>query len=154
MKSTVSCIQESSAWGTERSRGGTDRGLARALQLECVLVSWGRSNKQPQTGWLKATDISSHSSGGQKLEARCHQSQAPSEGLGEDPSQPLTASGGSCHPELVTASLLPLLRLTLSLCFLPPCFRFQILLLSLIRTLSLDLGPTQFQDDLILKSLF
>lgn len=148
-------IREFCVGGTERSRGGTDRELGRALQLECVLVSWCCSNKQPQTRWLKATDIYSHSSGGQKLEARCQASfQAPSEGLGENPSQPLTASGGSCHPGLVTTSLLPLLRLTLSLCFLPPCFHFQILLLSLIRTLSLDLGPTQFQDDLILKSLF
>lgn len=133
-----------------RDRQGTGKGPAIG-----VCVGFLGLLQQPQTGWLKATDIYSHSSGGHKLEARCQASfQAPSEGLGENPSQPLTASGGSRHPGLVTTSLLPLLHLTLSLCFLPPCFHFQILLLSLIRTLSLDLGPTQFQDDLILKSLF
>lgn len=47
--------------------------------------------------------------------ARCHESQAPSEVLGWNPSCTPATAGGSRHPGLVTTSLPSLLRLPLSL---------------------------------------
>lgn len=102
-------------------------------------VFWGRHSKYHRPGGLKQLKFGLSQFGDQKVSAGC----APSR---EGSFSPPLISGGPSHPWLpwsVTASLL--LRLHHHVVFLPTCP-----LLSVTRTLSLDLVLSSLQYDLTL----
>ena len=107
--------------------------------FQCELVSCGCHNKSPQTGGLKTIGIYSLA----VLEAWSWKSRCwPGPALGEIPPLPLPAAGGWGIPWHVAAWISSLPLSSHGFSFESPVSQIS-LWLFLIRTLSLDLGPSK-----------